>query len=229
MNEFLVNNSWAGDLLFGLSVVAVLAICIGGYFAFRALKKRSTDRIGKRGEKKVGKILDRFAARNNAYTLHDVYLPLYDTTTQIDHLLIGSFGILVVETKATGGSVYGNERDREWTHIIGNNRHKLYNPLKQNKAHVDCVNHHLKVGNLYKVRVDSLVVFAGADIEVHIPKGLPVITLDLLKKYLQKKQFHTDYQVDGKAVYNYLKSIQVTDRAKIKKHNQMVQKMAGEH
>lgn len=214
------------SMLFPALVMGALLIFVIIYFIVKAMKKRRTDRIGKNGEKRVAKMLDRFARKHNGYALHDLYLPLYDKTTQVDHVLLGQFGMLVIETKAANGEVYGTETDREWVHIIGEQRHKLYNPLLQNKAHVDCIAHLLRVEKIYKVRIDSLVVFAGKKIQLNIPKGMPVITSSLLKSYLKKPHYQEDCGIDAKAVYEVLKRHEITDKAIRKQHNQNVKEMS---
>lgn len=218
MNELSDSLIW---ILCGL-----IALFVIGYFLVKKIKQTRTDRIGKNGEKKVAKALRSIARKNGYKVINDLYLPLYDKTTQIDHVVIGSFGILAIETKALNGAVYGTEKEKEWTHIIGEKRHKLYNPLSQNKAHVDCIQHILRKENIYKVNVDSLVVFSGKDIQLSIPKGLPIITLDLLKKYFKKPRYKADNGVDAEQVEQALLRNRVTDKALLKKHNSNVQKMA---
>lgn len=215
-------------LLFPVLIMAAIVLFVIIYLLVKAAKKRRTDRIGKGGEKRVAKMLDHFARKHGGFALHDLYLPLYDKTTQVDHVLLGKFGMLVVETKAANGEVFGTENDREWVHIIGEQRHKLYNPLLQNKAHVDCISHLLRCEKVYKVRIDSLVVFAGKKIILNIPKGMPVITIDLLKKYLKKPHYQEDCGVDPKALVDLLKRHEVTDKAKLKQHNQNVKEIANE-
>ena len=52
-----------------------------------------------KGERVVAGILRRYACRYHGKVINDLYLPLYDQTTQIDHILIAPFGMIVVETK----------------------------------------------------------------------------------------------------------------------------------
>ena len=64
------------------------------------LRKQKLRRLGVEGERQVAAVLRRFAAIRSFKVMNDVYLPLYDQTTQVDHILIGFFGLLVVETKS---------------------------------------------------------------------------------------------------------------------------------
>lgn len=208
-----------------LSVLIVLFVII--YFTVKWYRKNKTKQIGKKGEKDVSKILRQIAKKNRWKVIDDLYLPLYDKTTQIDHLIIAPFGVLAVETKALNGEIYGGPNDQNWTQIIGEKKHRFYNPLLQNKAHIDCIRHILRKENVYKVEIESLVVFSSKHAELIIPSGMPVISLDLLKKYLKKSRFHQDNGINVETVYSTLLKHQVTDKNLLKNHNDNVKKMAA--
>lgn len=57
-------------------------------------------------------------------------------TTQIDHVLLSSFGIFVVETKNYKGWIFGNEKQKQWTQKIYKNNYKFQNPIHQNYKHI---------------------------------------------------------------------------------------------
>lgn len=223
--EFLTSIFGSTDTLITALVMLALLAFVVVYLLVRRRKQSVTDKIGAHGEARVAKALTRYARRHHCHAMHDVYLPLYDKTTQLDHLLIGDFGVIVIETKATNGDVYGKGKDRQWTHLIGTKKHELYNPLLQNQAHIDCVNHLFKKNHIYKVPVQSLVIFAGKNINLNLEKGLPVIKLSALKKHLFT---HTkNRHVDADEVRDFFESIQVTDKKKLKKHTQNVKIMAS--
>lgn len=82
---------------------------------------------------------------------------------QIDHIYINKFGIWVIETKNYSGMIFANESRREWTQVLafGNEKHKLYNPVKQNTTHIYRLSKQIKARNVFQ----NLVVFLdGADI-----------------------------------------------------------------
>ena len=60
--------------------------------------------IGARGERIVGRRLDRWAARGGWHVLHAV--PVGRNGADIDHVVIGPFGVVTINTKATGTSVW---------------------------------------------------------------------------------------------------------------------------
>ncbi len=205
-------------------IIAILALL--GYFLYKKLKEYKANLVGKNGEKKVKKAIEKIAKKYKFKTLHDIYLPLYDKTTQLDHVIIGEFGVMVIETKSHNGEIFGTEKDEYWTQIIGSKKNKLYNPLFQNKAHIDCMRHLLNKKSVYNVQIDSLVVFSNNKTILNIPKALPIISLSLLKKYIKKPRYGKDNNVNVEAIHNLLYNNRVTDNELIKNHNKNVKKMS---
>lgn len=76
-------------------------------------------KLGIEGEKRVAAKLRKFAGIRSFKVMNDLYLPLYDKTTQIDHILIGFFGLIVVETKNIGGEVYGEPKKKRLAAYYG--------------------------------------------------------------------------------------------------------------
>ncbi|HEY3686709.1 MAG TPA: nuclease-related domain-containing protein [Streptosporangiaceae bacterium] len=58
---------------------------------------------GSRGERKVGRALDKYAARDGWHVLHGVQVG--DGGTDIDHVVVGPFGVVTVNTKRTSAAV----------------------------------------------------------------------------------------------------------------------------
>ncbi len=60
-----------------------------------------------------------------------------EKTIQIDHIVVSSKGVIVIETKNYAGRIYGEENSQEWTQVLnfGKVKNKFYNPLKQNSSH----------------------------------------------------------------------------------------------
>lgn len=115
-------------VVFILSLIAIL-----GFLFFRYFFK------GRYGEWRVNMILKRMAKKYSGKLIYDVIIPGDDgKTSQIDHILVCSRGLFVVETKNYAGRIYGNESQREWTQVLnyGRVKNKFYNPLMQNYTHM---------------------------------------------------------------------------------------------
>ena len=117
---------------------------------------------GRAGEVTVSQILERCTP----YVLRDIIIPDgKGGTTQLEHVLLTTEGLLVVETKNKQGLIFGNPRDRHWTQRLGRINHRFVNPLWQNQLHVKT----LQALNL-GVPVNGRVVFTD---QVRFPKGRP--------------------------------------------------------
>lgn len=205
-----------GIVLFIILVLVLLSM-------FRQYRLR---KIGKDGEKKVSKRLKKFAGIRSYKVIDDLYLPLYDKTTQIDHILVGFFGLLVVETKNMKGEIYGDPKKKDWLHIVGGKKYNLYNPLMQNQAHIDCLRHILGKEKIYNVNIESAVVFVNKKVELYIPKGLPIFPLKKLSKLLHQSRFEKDNNYDVEQIVSILRKYEVTDKSLISNHVKNVKEMA---
>ncbi|WP_295440543.1 nuclease-related domain-containing protein [uncultured Thiodictyon sp.] len=117
---------------------------------------------GRLGERQVGAVLDRLGTE----TLHDVILPDdHGGLTQIDHLVLTGAGLPVVETKHYRGSMFGQEREPQWTQRLGRRSVTFQNPLRQNYAHTQAVK-----ALVPGVPVFGRVVFTD---DARFPKGMP--------------------------------------------------------
>ena len=83
-------------------------------------------------------------------------------SSNIDHLLINSAGIFVVETKANKGRIVGSPEKDTWTVYKNNSQKKeLANPIMQNYSHL---NHLKKLMGNNAPKMYSLIIFPFADI-----------------------------------------------------------------
>jgi hypothetical protein len=210
---------------FAIGVAVILLLIFAIRFPRMRLKAR-LKKQGRVGEAKVSAILKRYARIHGFKVLNDISIPLYDGTTQIDHILIGEFGLLVVETKSHKGDIYADPRAKEWIQLVGGKKQRFYNPLMQNKGHLEALRYQLQKHKIYKVPIDSIVVFSGAHkTNLYIETGHPVLEIQKLRKYLNTNQrFLKDNGVDVKQLTEFLQSIAVTDKKKLAAHDKEVAK-----
>ena len=114
---------------------------------------------GALGEKLLAAILRKGLDASLYRMLNDVYLPLSDgTTTQIDHVVVSTFGVFVIETKTYKGWIFGRASDVTWTQGQYGQNSTFPNPLIQNKLHVRRV---VELLGLRQSAVRSVVAFSG--------------------------------------------------------------------
>lgn len=147
-------------------IIAILIVALILYL-------RSPKFKGKKGERKVSMLLRKI----DGYLFNDyTILDKQGKTHQIDHILVSKKGIFVVETKNYSGRIYGSENQHQWTQVLqyGKVKHKLYNPIKQNKSHIYHLNQIIK----NEMEIISCVVFVKGNTKyieaegVFSPKGL---------------------------------------------------------
>lgn len=119
---------------------------------------------GRRGEKKVSRIVKRVFKRATTVQIRNLCLPWPDgRTAQIDEIVIAESGIYVIEVKNYKGWIFGNENSQYWTQVLstGNRgesiKNRLYNPIRQNNSHIYSIKKNLKG---YKGPIHSLIVFS---------------------------------------------------------------------
>ncbi len=115
------------------------------------------------------------------YIINNLILkPEEGKTSQIDHVVINDRGVFVIETKNYSGRIYGKENQLEWTQVLsyGRVKHKLYNPIKQNKSHIYNISKILSMN----VPITSAVVFVQGNTQCIDASG--IYTLKGLKQLL---------------------------------------------
>jgi hypothetical protein len=182
-------------------LIAAAAVVLLIIIALLCSHFSSGNRKGRAAEKKVAKALAKLGKKDKVRIINNAFLPLYNKTCEIDHLVFGRFGVLVVETKGISGKVSGS--GKKLTHTIGLKVHKLYNPQLQNKTHLDNVTHHLKKGGFDRVPVTGAVVFTDKDIVLDGDYGIKLDELERMYERLPDAGCNQD------ALYNYFSGLLV--------------------
>lgn len=119
-----------------------LYIPIGIFFVFCLVLKSLWSRIkGYMGEAVVKMELssldkDKYSIINNL-VLENLSGNTY--STQIDHLVISTYGVFSIETKNYKGLIYGSEYSKKWVQNIHGTKNDFMNPVLQNYAHIQAV------------------------------------------------------------------------------------------
>ena len=133
------------------------------------------------GEMIVASIFDpRFFGEEEHYLVNNVIFEAPDGKThQIDHIAIYKTGIFCIETKNIEGLILGHPNVNNWKVYCGKEPYEIYNPILQNKKHVEVLSEFLQ----WKYDIHSIVVF----IKSNKPKdcGEEVLNLEELKDYVK--------------------------------------------
>lgn len=89
--------------------------------------------------------------------LSDVMFKSYTGFSHIDHIVISTHGIFVINALTYHGDIVGKDTDQYWTCSTGSERHRFFNPIRQNHGHIKALETVLDpVG---KVPLISMVAF----------------------------------------------------------------------
>lgn len=204
-----------------LLVLLGVAIYIGYVYSKQGgVSPPSTEeRIGAEGEYLVQVELNKLP-RQSYVVFNDILLG-NGKYTQVDHVVVSPYGVFVIETKNYGGQVYGHLNASQWTHVTRRNKHKFYNPLKQNEAHISAINK--AVGYDLGDKIHSVVVFVR-QCELHIDATNNVLMLPQLLGYLSKynRQVFTPVQVEH--IVCAIRNSVVYDQRARQEHKQQVKR-----
>lgn len=147
------SDNWFSIIGFlSLPVLGLIFCC-----SFRTFRGWSAEN---RGEVLVRETLLKYCENQAAHVLSNVTLRLMDgTSTQIDHILISTKGIFVIETKHYKGWIFANPKSKAWNQSIFHEKYKFQNPLNQNYKHVKAVQNLFEF--LEPQLIHNIVVFSG--------------------------------------------------------------------
>jgi restriction system protein len=118
------------------------------------------------------------------HLLNSVTLPCPGGSTQIDHVLVSTFGIFVIESKHYKGWIFANANSAKWTQVLYKVKHQFQNPLRQNYKHY--VELQKLLDFIPKEHISCAVVFTGdAQFKTEVPNG--VYNLDQLVNFIKSK------------------------------------------
>lgn len=146
-----------------LAVVFIAGLSIGLY-----QRGYCTENVG---ERTVRKLLTTSFPSDEYHLMNNVTLPTSSGTTQVDHILVSTKGIFVIETKHYSGWIFANAKAKKWTQVIYKSKKSFQNPIHQNYAHLKAVQSLLDF--LEPKTVKSAVVFTGeAEFKTERPEGV---------------------------------------------------------
>lgn len=162
------------------------------------------------GETLIKILLNRYIDKNGGYAVNDVIIPVgQGKTAQIDHILFSKYGIFVIETKNLSGLLFGNDTTYYWSQNIYGDKYKVYNPVLQNKKHVELIASMLDLTKyIHNVvvliqnnnkRIDSTHVIRSLDLSKYLEGFKDVVFSDKeLSIYYEKINYFKTVDVQSK-------------------------------
>lgn len=202
------------------------------------VKYKESKAIGDIGERVVADILSAYEG-SDSRIVNDVLLDAVDDTTQIDHLYIDRFGILLVETKHHGAIIRGKSDEDRWTACYSNGTKKFHqNPIKQDARHREKLTrvlqqHDMQVPAKY---LQSQIVYTKGDIthlELTAADRARVVTADEFRHVMETRSDFIPNEGDRdstwiRTVADLLEGLNRVDDASVQaKHGENVKRAAG--
>ena len=156
---------------------------------------------GKMGEFNVSVVLATLP-KDEYQVINDIIIPSKYGTTQIDHVVVSIYGIIVIETKNYKGLIYGGEDAETWTKNMWGNKYSLRNPLKQNYGHVKSLQ---AILNIPKEMFIPIVVFSNRA-KLRVQTQETVINLWRLRSEIKK---HKIPIIPSEQLIDYRSSIEL--------------------
>ena len=138
---------------------------------------------GAAGEKKVAAFLKKELS-DEWLLLNDVEIKSNNKTAQIDHILVGPYGIVLIETKNVKGKISLTDDKQYWCQNKKYNTKRFYSPTLQARGHEAAVKSIISLFNLNQfIPIRSVVLFCDDQIELNLPRfvdGIPVKSMSSL-------------------------------------------------
>ncbi len=196
-----------------LTLIAVLA----GLLTVLIKWKRPT-LVGRRGERIVSRKL--FELNPEKYTTLNNLLVVSQGsvgTTQIDHVVVSSFGIFVIETKNHAGWIFGNAYQRHWTQVIYRYKKKFFNPLRQNYGHIRAIEQLVRP-HYSHIPIVGFVTFPSAErLQITGSNSVGHVVDVIRMIHVYTKPVVSDS--DRTNICNLLVAANIQDKKTIKEHN----------
>lgn len=151
--------------------------------------------------------------------------------SQIDHLVIAPYGIIVIETKNYQGTIYGSKNHKSW---LINGKFKMGNPFVQNYGHIQALKSF--IDTKYHDLFISMVSFTKrctfkVDLEYRQISSNELIVYDIeLSEFIHRKINSLKIQhqepllneKDIVLIYNRFANVNITDLKIREQHNQIL-------
>ena len=147
-----------------LGLAGVAAFLAAGHFmkARENIKQADFLAAGLKGEVEVARLLADGLDRTY-YLYNDLNVRNGFRRAQIDHVVVGPCGVVVIETKNWRGRLVGDENEKTWQQYRFEDvpPRRVGNPILQNRRHAEVVTAFLRSRGLPRVPVIPLLVFTA--------------------------------------------------------------------
>lgn len=189
-------NNMPTSVITAIILLTIVAAAVVLYFVWRG----SAFKKGSYGDDVVARYLQRYCLSRNFKALRHTQVSDGEETLQLDHVLVGFFGVLFVTVLQVKGELYGDIRDPKWVITDGNRRTSLQNPLMEGQRKLAAFRSILSRRKIYNIPVEhAVVVVSHGEPKLYLTNAeakTPVFTLKQFKRYLSTAKFEQDNNLD---------------------------------
>ncbi len=150
--------------------------------------------------------------------IHNLTFTVDEKSVQVDHIVIGKNGVFVIETKNYVGRIYGSEKNHHWTQVLayGKVKHKLFNPIKQNRGHIYALNKALPEHQ--DIPFQSIIVFTLKS-KLFVDATTPIVSPIRLKRTIKRtKAKRTLSENEIESIAERLQTLKQENNVSLRKH-----------
>lgn len=172
---------WVGFCSIVLLVLVIF--CLMRFIANDLVERRSAREISEAFPNEAGVLLS------------DLTIPARgNETTQIDHVLIASHGLYVIEQKKYAGRLVGHVENSHWCKYTKSGSLKLQNPFRQNYGHIKAIQSLVEADGLQCINV--VLINGPCKFDGQKPEWLCMGTNEFVRKVKERRSY-TVFNAEG--------------------------------
>lgn len=125
----------------------------------------------------------------------------------ISQVVIGSFGVIAVQSRDFPGQVYASPNDKKWVNINDKDKTHFDNLIQLAQDNANSIRKIFSQKNIYRVEIFTLAVLSGHKLELYAPSGLSIVDLKKLKKEMKDKKYKEDKNIDVEKICEVFESL----------------------
>ncbi|MEG2852239.1 MAG: hypothetical protein RR879_05225, partial [Hydrogenoanaerobacterium sp.] len=116
----------------------------------------------------------------------------------LDYIMVGFFGLLLVNAEVQNADYYGGEKDEQWAFVKKDVKTRFDNPLKEGETAMELLRSSFAKNDIYSIQMEQIVVFTASfrKTALYVKDTLPVVKVRKLGAFLDKTRFEKDNDVD---------------------------------
>jgi hypothetical protein len=126
----------ASSFAFVMYLFTLLIKFIARIIGSRSITSVSAIEKGVYAEEQINTLINKYLKNTDGRLYADFIIGEDDKSTQIDHLIITSNCLFVIETKNYSVEIFGDTRDNFWYRKKNRESYEFQNPFKQNDLHI---------------------------------------------------------------------------------------------